>query len=301
MTERPRTNTPAVEGAGIRPERVARLRESNPEAAVAKFSRFTRVSLRTALVLITLACLWAGKVSMDARRQQAAVAWVAKNGGTVIYDWQRDEKNPQIKIKENPTPQCLRGALADDYFQTVVGVSVSRRKISDLSPLADLPRLRILRANEVGIRNIEPLAALGELEMLILSDNEIVDLEPLAGLQKLETLQVDNNEIVDLSPLRGLGKLETLIIDGNKVSDVEPIGKLPSLKALEMSKTEVGDLTPLKTLPRLEMIRCRDCEIVDCSPLLELPTLRIADLYGNPGLSKEDDVKLQQHLGRPRP
>ena len=50
--------------------------------------RFTRISLRTLLILITVfAVLLAVQVNR-AHRQREVVAWVKANGGWVGFDWQ---------------------------------------------------------------------------------------------------------------------------------------------------------------------------------------------------------------------
>ena len=268
---------------------------------MANLKRMMRVSLRLFLVLLTLACSWLGKLSIDARRQQAAVDWVAKIGGEVVYDWQVDPQTNKALNKVHPAPAWLRTALGDHCFQTVIGVSLTGATVgNDYVTLTDLPEVRSLRLAGMKITDLAPLARMKNLEMLLLGDNEIVDLRPLAELQQLKTIDLDNNEIVDLTPLGSLDRLATLIASNNRVSDLTPIGRLPNLIALDMSHNPIADLRPLAPLPRIDMIRITDAQIEDCSPLLELPTLFVADLHGNPGLSEREDRELQECLGRVR-
>lgn len=263
--------------------------------------RMMRVSLRLFLLLLTLACLWLGKLSIDARRQQAAVEWVAKIGGKVVYDWQVDPQDKKALNKVHPAPSWLRTALGDHCFQTVIGVSLTRAaEGNDYATLADLSEVRTLRLSGMKITDLGPLARMKELEMLLLGDNEIVDLRPLAELQQLKTIDLDNNKIVDLTPLSSLDRLETLIATNNRVSDLTPIGRLPNLIALDMSHNPIADLSPLSTLRRIDMIRITDGQIEDCSPLMHLPTLFVADLQRNPGLSEEEDRELQEYISRAR-
>jgi hypothetical protein len=44
---------------------------------------FKRISLRTLLVLVTILCLWFGKISIAAHRQRKAVEWVNEHGGEI--------------------------------------------------------------------------------------------------------------------------------------------------------------------------------------------------------------------------
>lgn len=273
----------------------------NREGAVANLKRMMRVSLRLFLVLLTLACLWLGKLSIDARRQQAAVEWITKIGGDVVYDWQVDPQTNKALNKVHPAPAWLRTAWGDHCFQTVIGVSLTGAAVgNDYATLTELPEVRSLRLAGMKITDLAPLARMKNLEMLILDDNEIVDLGPLAGLQHLKTLDLDDNKIADLTPLGSLDRLETLIASNNQVSDLTPIGRLPNLIALDLSYNPIVDLRPLSWLPRIETIHLAGGQFEDCSPLLELPTLQYADLKGNPGVSDEEDRKLQEYLGRVR-
>lgn len=268
---------------------------------MANLKRMMRVSLRLFLALLTLACLWLGKLSIDARRQQAAVEWVAKIGGEVVYDWQVDPQTKKAVNKVHPAPAWLRAALGDHCFQTVIAVSITGAAVgNDYATLADLSEVRTLRLSKVKITDLAPLVRMKELEMLLLGDNEIADLRPLAELQQLTTIDLDNNQIVDLTPLGALHRLETLIATNNRVSDLTPIGRLPNLVALDMSHNPIADLRPLSTLRRIDMIRINDAQIVDCSPLLKLPTLFVADLQGNSGLSEGQDRELQEFVSRVR-
>lgn len=263
--------------------------------------RLTRVSLRLLLALLTLVCLWAGKLSIDARRQKAAVEWVEDRGGLVRYDWQVDRQTNKLLTRENPTPAWLRTAFGDHCFQTAVAVSLMQPvEGSDYSTLAELPEVGFLQLSGTKIANLAPLASMKKLEVLLLGDNEIVDLRPLAELRQLKDLYLDNNKIVDLTPLSSLDRLATLVASNNQVIDLSPIGRLPNLTALDMSHNPIADLTPLSTLLRIEMVRITNGQIVDCSPLLKLPTLFVADLNGNQGLSPEDDRQLQEYMGRVR-
>jgi Leucine-rich repeat (LRR) protein len=268
---------------------------------VKSLNRYARVSLRMTLVLLTITCVWVGKLSIDARRQKSAVEWIEKHGGIVRYDWQIDPQTSKLLPTTNPTPAWLRALLGDHCFQTAVVVDITGDvSIHEFSTLGDLPSVRFLQISDSKVADLAPLARMTKVETLMLGDNEIVDLSPLANLSELKVLYLDNNKVVDLTPLSSLGRLTTLVCSKNRVSDLSPIATLPNLVALDMSNNPISDLSPLATLPRIEMVRITGSEIVDCSPLLQLPTLVVADLHGNPGLSRDDDRKLQEYVGRAR-
>ena len=93
---------------------------------------------------------------------------------------------------------------------SVVGLSLSNNKITDLRPLAGLTELKVLDLGTNKITDVTPLAGLSNLEKLFLHRNQITDLAPLVGLTKLETLNLVLNQITDVTPLAGLSNLEKL-------------------------------------------------------------------------------------------
>jgi hypothetical protein len=148
-----------------------------------------RISLRTLLVLVTILCLWFGKISADARKQTKAVSWVSDHLGSVRYDWQL------AKQTEPNGPRWLRTCLGDVYFQTPKQVWITDVDIDDLTPLAELTELEAVTLIDNHLRDISPLSNLKKLRSLDLSDNDIQDISPLRGLKELEFLDLENNPI----------------------------------------------------------------------------------------------------------
>src|SRR5262245_63470489 len=92
-------------------------------------TRWFRFSLRTLLLLIAALCVWLGIQVNAAHRQKEAVAAITKAGGTVIYDYQNLQLVDRAGITWDdsrlpPGPAWLRQRIGDDYFRTVVDVSL---------------------------------------------------------------------------------------------------------------------------------------------------------------------------------
>ena len=98
--------------------------------------------------------------------------------------------------------------------------------ISDLTPLASLSKLRVLKVLHHNITDISPLARLVGLEILQLQDNQIVDISPLSNLRNLKELKLHANRIEDFSPLSGLTNLEILTLHENVGLDISPLSHL---------------------------------------------------------------------------
>ena len=159
------------------------------------------------------------------------------------------------------------------------------RQISDLSPLADLTKLRSLSLGTNIISDLSPLAGLIQLSQLHLGGNQISDLSPLADLTKLRELGLGSNQISDLSPLVGLKQLNELYLDNNQISDLSPLAGLMQQAPLEflgLGGNQISDLSPLAGLTRLKKLYLVNNRIQDVTPLAGLVNLEKLTLAGNP-------------------
>lgn len=107
------------------------------------------------------------------------------------------------------------------------------------------------------ITDVSVIAQLKKLRVLIVSMNKIVDISPLAQLQELECLEIYQNPITDISTVTALPKLKYLNCSATYITDVTPLLGLKNLKMLwfitvkYVSKEQRQQLT--EALP--------DCEI----------------------------------------
>lgn len=87
---------------------------------------------------------------------------------------------------------------------------IKNGKISDLTPLAGLQKIRVLKFYGSNISDLTPIAGLVNLAYLNLLDNNISDITPLDGLVNLKVLLLGGNQIIDFTLLHGLVGIETL-------------------------------------------------------------------------------------------
>jgi len=170
-----------------------------------------RLSVRALLLLILVFGCWLGWYVHRVQVQRDAVAAIKKAGGSVAYDWQWGDYNPDI-IDSNGKPRApkwLARKVGVDYVANVVHVNL-------------VPR----RANDPNKANDETLAHLGRLshlEHLILTDTAVTDagLAHLKGLTNLNGLELWHTQIGDagLAHLKGLVSLRLLLIAGTRVTD----------------------------------------------------------------------------------
>ncbi|MGK0185010.1 MAG: Leucine-rich repeat (LRR) protein [Verrucomicrobiales bacterium] len=162
------------------------------------------------------------------------------------------------------------------------GGPVDGHTITDLSPIAGLTELNVLRLpNALAGTDDDKIAAakiIGEFKQLVslsLEDAGIDErhLTQISGLDKLEKLDIDSNGITDLSPIRGLRKVKELDVDKNPLKSLAPISGFQLLQNLDASPGDVD----LQTIPPLRSLRILDIQATnDLAPLARC--LKLASL-----------------------
>lgn len=96
------------------------------------------------------------------------------------------------------------------YCTDLVALDLEHQKLTDISFLRPLKKLRVLILSDNYISDIGVLKELPALEYVELFMNRISDLSPLAELEHLEDLNICSNRISNFSPLYGIKTLRRL-------------------------------------------------------------------------------------------
>ena len=105
-------------------------------------------------------------------RQKGAVAWVKAMNGDILYEsdvflcesdvYYPGERRPVFR---GHRMKWLSELLGSTYLSTVVCVDLDDHKVTDLSPLTNLPNLRTLRLGDSHqVQDLSPLTKLKNLE-----------------------------------------------------------------------------------------------------------------------------------------
>jgi len=167
-------------------------------------------------------------------------------------------------------------------------VSLARKGIADLRPLAAFPRLKYLDLSECPIDSIAALAQHQQLVTLALCDIKITDFSPLKGFSKLEELDVSGTCLESLHDLPELPLLNELKLGDTQLTSLDGIERFVNLIDLAIDKTGIADISSLKDL-KLESFSCCDTQVADLSALMGKKSLISLSLY-------ETQVGLQQIL-----
>ncbi|WP_188002527.1 InlB B-repeat-containing protein [Listeria monocytogenes] len=127
--------------------------------------------------------------------------------------------------------------LADLDVINYVGIP-DNKGIKDLSGMENLRNLEIIiiqRSN--GVSDLSPIANLSKLWMLRIDGNQISDISALRNLSKLRDINLSSNLISDISALGNLQIVDELYLNNNQISDLSPIS---NLKITTMWKSAVN-------------------------------------------------------------
>lgn len=300
-----------------------------------RFRRLFQLSLRSFLILVTLASLWTAYILRQSRQQQEAIAKVRELHGSIYLHWSRDY---QVDAAGNivgspvaPGYPWMRKMLGDDYFDRVAWVDLSNRTVTN-ADLMVLPKLRDLEGlnlnnTEVttdGLVTISQMhwlreLAVGHQEMRMVVAMNPVSVQPrtsrgpvkgdgrgvseLRRLRHLETLQLIE---VPLPPdrlmfLAYMPKLECLNLWGCAVGDedLHSLTRLSNLKRLNLSGTRVTDagLVHVARLANLEELYLNGTTMSGggTEELASLKKLKRLEVR-HTGISSDDVVALQSLL-----
>jgi Leucine-rich repeat (LRR) protein len=215
---------------------------------MASYWKYLRFSLKAFLVLLTIFCVWLGKISIDARRQKEAVAWIESLDGFA------EEIDPSTgnPATVSTNEQWWRDRLGEHYFARINYVYVYGTHLNDISMLTNLPDLEEVELWECNVKDISALSSLKHLKRLYLDENHIADITPLTELDELTALSLSGNRVSDISALANLRQLEELYLDDNQICDIEPLRGLPKLWHLQLPNNRIRDLSPVEDSETIE-------------------------------------------------
>ncbi len=173
----------------------------------------------------------------------------------------------------------------------IVGLTFSTEMLKDITPVARLKRLKMLRlaGPSATFADLSPLKGMALTELAIEGNTTLSDLSPLKGMP-LTRLRADATAVSDLSPLAGMQLVE-LTLWGWRGSDLSPVRGMPltqmniggngleidlsplagaPLRFLCINITKISDISPLKGAP-LKTFFCENTLVSDLSPLRDSP------------------------------
>ena len=203
------------------------IRSSEPEPR----RRFpVRLSVRALMGVVVVIAVWLGWYVRGVQTQRKAVAAIANAGGTVAYDWEWGNYDPNISSPQGKprAPKWVADRIGVDYVGNVVQV--------------DLVPNRRRKATIADDQTLKYVARLGHLERLWLNRTAVTDagMVCLGGLSRLNHLNLGASGVTDagLAHLKGLSNLRLLDLDGSKVTDVGVLALEEALPRLQVFRED---------------------------------------------------------------
>ncbi|SDW46810.1 Leucine Rich repeat-containing protein [Albimonas donghaensis] len=143
--------------------------------------------------------------------------------------------------------------------------------VTDLSPLARLPRLRVLDlGNNPQVADIAPVAVRTGLQTLNLSGTRVASIAPLVECTGLQSLDLNRTKVADIAPLAGCTGLRSLDLNFTQVADIAPLAGCTRLQSLDLNSTKVADIAPLAGCTGLQSLDLARTQVADIAPLLRI-------------------------------
>ena len=184
-------------------------------------------------------------------------------------DWSQERR--EALVSRGLMAQWWHNEITDltglEFATDLRRINLTDNNVSDLSPVAHLPRLQHFNlGGEISVSDVTPLAGLTDLRTLQVDNGNVQDISALAGLVDLRYLSLGRNAISDISALAGMTKLRVLHLTGNPVSDLSSLSDLQHLSMLWIDEALVSDISPLANL-KLDYLNLAWNVVSDVSPL----------------------------------
>ena len=131
--------------------------------------------------------------------------------------------------------------------------NIGEERISDISAIANLTKLKLLGLSDANIPDISVLKNLVNLEIFMANNSKIEDISVLKNAKNLKILYLDKNKITDVSVVKDLVELTELYLRNNNISKID-FSKLTKLSDVNVQGNKISDYSSLEKLTALKYV-----------------------------------------------
>ena len=131
--------------------------------------------------------------------------------------------------------------------------NIGEERISDISAIANLTKLKLLGLSDANIPDISVLKNLVNLETFMANDSKIENISVLKNARNLKILYLDKNKITDVSVVKDLVELTELYLRNNNISEID-FSKLTKLSDVNVQGNKISDYSSLEKLTALKYV-----------------------------------------------
>jgi Leucine-rich repeat (LRR) protein len=195
-------------------------------------------------------------------------------------------KTMQLTSRRIKDLEFLREYLSEGGVEELY---IADNKITDISPLAGSPSLRLINLKYNKLKSLVPFeAGMPNLTKLDIGGTNSFDATPLQHLTSLTDLDVSSNSLSDLSPISHL-PLKRLNFDSNLIDDISFIENMVTLEDVVCSRNMISDLSSMRHLKYLIKLDVSKNFIPDITHLKEC---RVTLRHLNVSCNLIDDIKV---------
>lgn len=181
-------------------------------------------------------------------------------------------------------------------FPKLTRLNISYNAIDDVSPVGQLVELRHLGLAELNNLNLSFLTNLNKLTMLDISSANVTDISALGSLNSLTNLFASNNKIEDISVLSNLTALQFLNLKNNRIVDISSLEGLLNPYSINLDNNLITDLSVFSSANQIAYLYLRYNPITDISPLFNLVSYSNVYLSGDSFVSCEQIEELKSKI-----
>ncbi|MGQ7890606.1 leucine-rich repeat domain-containing protein [Paenibacillus sp. WC2504] len=169
-------------------------------------------------------------------------------------------EDPNLEVAIRDVLQKYSGDITVEDLEKLDTLYQTRKdiKVSSLKGLEYATNLYSLYFANNNISDVSPIANLPKLAKLALGSNKIKDISSLGALPSLTDLSVNHNDIEDVSVLSRSPKLQLLSINHNKIKDISKLGNLKDITFLNIEENQISDISSISSYKSLDRLMAND-------------------------------------------
>lgn len=225
----------------------------------------------------------------------------------------------RLEIADSPEVADLAFAAA---FTNITVLGISNMNPTDLSRLAECPKLEWLNMVKCKLPDLAAFASLGKVKFVGLEDSELTDFSPLGKMASLEAVSFrgvkgpptlwatlgelkqvkrffgGRTQMRSIAWVKGTSQMEELRLFAEQIDNWQPISSAKNLKKLDVrAMRSMVDAPDIRRCPSLETLVLLGSPVSRVKDLLGCASLKVIDVGGVTPAIDDDTLRAFEARG----